>query len=108
MPGSHYTQTWDMNPHWMMDPHGESSINDLNTATPNLADKPTLANGPQDLPEDLPADLTPNASWDIYYGMYLPAILYSARKGGNFLLFLNNWGSKQSVSIVQSCQMYPP
>ena len=30
----------------------------------------------------------PNASWDIYYGMYLVAILYAARKGGNFLLFL--------------------
>ena len=29
-----------------------------------------------------------NASWDIYYGMYLVAILDS-RKGGNFLLFLN-------------------
>ena len=31
-----------------------------------------------------------NASWDIYYGMYLAAILDSARKGGNFFLFLNN------------------
>ena len=39
---------------------------------------------------DLPADLPPNASWDIYYGMYLAAILDSSRKGGNFLLFLNN------------------
>ena len=47
----------------------------------------------------------PNASWDIYYGMYLAAILDSARKGGNFLLFLNNKDSKQSVSMVQSCQM---
>ena len=26
----------------------------------------------------------------IYYGMYLAAILDSSRKGGNFLLFLNN------------------
>ena len=43
-----------------------------------------------DLPQDLPADLPPNSSWDIYYGMYFEAILYSARKGGNFLLFLNN------------------
>ena len=32
----------------------------------------------------------PNASRDIYYGRYLAAILYSARKGGNFLLCLNN------------------
>ena len=40
---------------------------------------------------DLLADLhPPNASWDIYYGMYLAAILDSSRKGGNFLLFLNN------------------
>ena len=31
----------------------------------------------------------PNASWDIYYGMYLAAILHSATKGQNFLLFLN-------------------
>ena len=54
---------------------------------------------------DLPADLLPNASWDIYYGMYLAAILDSSRKGGNFLLFVNNYGSKQSVSIVQSCHM---
>ena len=46
-----------------------------------------------------------NALWDIYYGMYLAAILDSARKGGNFLLFLNNLSSKQSVSIVESCQM---
>ena len=30
------------------------------------------------------------ASWDIYYGMYLAAILDSSRKGGNFFLFLNN------------------
>ena len=29
----------------------------------------------------------PNASWDIYYGMYLAAILDSSRKGGNFLFF---------------------
>ena len=52
--------------------------------------------------EDLPP---PNTSWDIYYGMYLVAILYSSRKDGNFLLFLNNYSSKQPVSIVQSCQM---
>ena len=32
----------------------------------------------------------PNASWDIYYGMYLAAILDSLIKGGNFHLFLNN------------------
>ena len=45
------------------------------------------------------------ALWDIYYGMYLAAILDSSRKGGNFLLFLNNLSSKQSVSTVESCQM---
>ena len=42
---------------------------------------------------DLPADLPPhhpNASWYIYYGMYLAAILDSSRKGGNFFLFVNN------------------
>ena len=32
----------------------------------------------------------PNASWHIYDGMDLAAILDSLRKGGNFLLFLNN------------------
>ena len=32
----------------------------------------------------------PNASWDIYYGIDLVAILDSSRKGGNFLLYLNN------------------
>ena len=39
------------------------------------------------------ADLPPtncNASWDVYYGMYLPAIVDSSSKGGNLLLFLNN------------------
>ena len=36
------------------------------------------------------ADLPSNASWDIYYGMYLAAILDSSRKDGNFFLFLNN------------------
>ena len=36
------------------------------------------------------AHLTTNASWNIYYGMYLAAILDSSKKGGNFLLFLNN------------------
>ena len=39
---------------------------------------------------DLLANLLSNASWDIYYGMYLAAILDSSRKGGNFLFFLNN------------------
>ena len=53
------------------------------------------------------ADQLPNcnASWDVYYGMYLAAIVGSSRKGGNLLLFLNNWGSNQSVSIVESYQM---
>ena len=38
-----------------------------------------------------PGRCTPtNASWDIYYGIDLAAILDSSRKGGNFLLFLNN------------------
>ena len=32
----------------------------------------------------------PNASWNIYSGMYLATILDSSRKGDNFLLFLNN------------------
>ena len=49
-----------------------------------------------------------NASRDVYYGMYLPAILDSSRKGGNLLLFLNNEGSNQSVCIVESCQINPP
>ena len=43
-----------------------------------------------DLTLDLLADLPPNASWDIYYGMCLTAILDSSRKGENFLLILNN------------------
>ena len=41
------------------------------------------------LPDLLP-DLTTNALWDIYYGMYLVAILDSSRKGENFLLLVNN------------------
>ena len=36
-----------MNLLWLMEPPGESSIDALNTATPNLADKPTLADGPE-------------------------------------------------------------
>ena len=47
----------------------------------------------------------PQMHYGIYYGMYLAAILNSSRKGGNFLLFVNNLGSKQSVSIVESCGM---
>ena len=57
---------------------------------------------------DLPPicqQIYPQMHHGIYYGMYLAAILDSARKGGNFLSFLNNEISKQSVSIVQSCQM---
>ena len=75
-------------------PPSELRIDALNTATPNFTGKPTVADGN-----------LPNASWDIYYGMYLAAMLDSSRKGGNFLFFLNNEGSKQSVSIVQSCHM---
>ena len=38
---------WQMNLLWPMDPPpSESSIDALNTATPNLADELTLANGP--------------------------------------------------------------
>ena len=33
---------------------------------------------------------TPKCISDIYYGMYLAAMLDSSRKGGNFFLFLNN------------------
>ena len=61
-----------------MDPPSESRLDDLNTATPNLADKPTMANGPNwywqlvvkmcsnlaDIPLDLLADL-PATSTDI-------------------------------------------
>ena len=61
-------------------PSRESRIDAWNTTTPNLADEPTLADGPPKC----------NASWDLYYGMYLAAILDFPTKGGNFLLFLNN------------------
>ena len=37
---------WQMNILWQMDPSSELSIDALNTATPNLADEPPLANGP--------------------------------------------------------------
>ena len=39
-------QTWQMNLIWPMDLPSEPRIDALNTATPNLADEPTLANGP--------------------------------------------------------------
>ena len=39
-------QTWQMNLLWPMDPPSELRIDALNTAIPNLADKPTVANGP--------------------------------------------------------------
>ena len=39
--------TWQTNLLWPIDPpHPESRIDVLNTATPNLADEPTLADGP--------------------------------------------------------------
>ena len=49
---------------------------------------------------DLSADLPhpPNASWDIYYGMYLADIVDSLRKGGNFLLFLNNYTDEPTLA----------
>ena len=40
--------------------------------------------------------------WDVF-GSH-----FGFKKRWEFLLFLNNYGSKQSVSIVQSCQMKPP
>ena len=46
-----------------------------------------------------------NVSWDVYYGMYLTGIVDSLRKGESLLLFLNNWGSNQSVSTVESYQI---
>ena len=64
-----------------MEPPTQSRIDALNTATPNLADEPTVANGP---PSELRIDALntatpnlageptladgnpPNASWDIY------------------------------------------
>ena len=39
---------------------------------------------------DLHPPDTAKASRDVYYGMYVAAIVDSSRKGGNFLLFLNN------------------
>ena len=46
MPGILAHQTWQMNLLLLMDPPSESSIDALNTTTPNLADEPTLADGP--------------------------------------------------------------
>ena len=39
-------KTWQMNLLWQMDPPRKSRIDALNTATPNLADEPSLANDP--------------------------------------------------------------
>ena len=46
----------------------------------------------------------------MHYGIYIMGCIWQPfwilkRKGGNFLLFVNNLGSKQSVSIVESCGM---
>ena len=41
-----YTKTWQMNILWKMDPPSQSRRDALNTATPILADKPTLADRP--------------------------------------------------------------
>ena len=46
MPWIPLHQTWQTNLHWPTDPPGQLRIDALNTTTPNLADKPTLANGP--------------------------------------------------------------
>ena len=59
-------------------PPSESKIDALNTATHNLADDPTLANGP-------PKCIMGYILWDVF-GSHLD----SSRKGVNFLLFLNN------------------
>ena len=90
-------KTWQMNILWQMDPP-QSRIDALNTTTPNLANKPTLADGPpselridalntstQNLADGPPKCIMGYILWD-----YLAAILDSSRKGGNFLLLLNN------------------
>ena len=106
----------------------ESSIDIWNTPTPNLADKPTLADGTptcwmaishcywhlllkngnwQIYAKICQQIYPPNASWDIYYGMYLAAILYSARKDGDFLLFLNNWVVKSQLALYSHVRCNP-
>ena len=44
----------------------------------------------------------------IYHGMYLAAILDSSRKGGNFFLFLNNYGSTVSEHGRVMSDVTPP
>ena len=46
MPCKPIHQTWQMNLCWLIDHPTESRLDALNTATQNLADEPTLANGP--------------------------------------------------------------
>ena len=46
MPWIPLHQTWQTNLLWLMDSSSQSRIDALNTTTPNLADKPTLASGP--------------------------------------------------------------
>ena len=86
-----------MNLLWLMDPPSESRIDSLNTSTQNLADEHTLADGP---PMQC---IMGYILWDVF-----AAILDSSGKGGDFLLFLNNYGSKQSVSIVVMSDVAPP
>ena len=42
----HYNKTWQTNLLWPMNPLQYQSRDDLHTTTQNLADEPTLANGP--------------------------------------------------------------
>ena len=73
---------------WQIYP-SQLSIDALNTITPNLADLPSLVQC-----------ILGYILWDVFDSHF-----DSSRKGGNFLLFLHNEGSNQSVSIVESCQM---
>ena len=65
MPWIPVHQNWQTNLLWPMDPPSELSIDAQNTATPNLAHEPTLANGPPP-PSELRIDVlntaTPNVA----------------------------------------------
>ena len=77
----------------------ELRIDDLNTATPNLADEPTLANGPLQWMKNrcLEYCYTKLGRWT-YFGQWTPLVLQLVIQNGNFTLILTSSGQEWQLA----------
>ena len=102
MPWKLLHHTLQMNLLWLMDPHppSESRIDALNTATPNLADKPMLANGPQWIKNRcLEYHYTKLGRWT-YFGQWTPWYWHLVVQNGNLTLLLTSSGQEWQFHIA--------